>query len=193
MTSPSNTPPPPSLNAPSNAPWNAPAGAPEGQPPSPAPAPAPPAPHLQRDAAGTLLLVQADGRGVPVTPVRAFALSAPDAGISLVGADGRECLWIAQLQAVPEPARTLLSEELAPRDFAPQLLQLHGVSSFGVPSTWEVSTDHGPTRFVLRAEEDIRRLEGGALLITSAHGLQLRVPDRQALDRHSRKLLERFL
>jgi hypothetical protein len=48
-------------------------------------------------------------------------------------------------------------------------------------------------RFVLKAEEDIRRLSGGALLIASGEGLQLRVADRFSLDRGSRKLLERFL
>ncbi len=37
------------------------------------------------------------------------------------------------------------------------------------------------------------QLADGKLLITSSHGLQFLVPDRFALDRHSRKLLERFL
>ena len=46
---------------------------------------------------------------------------------------------------------------------------------------------------MLKAEEDIRRLEGGALLIASAHGVQFRIPDAKTLDRASRKLLERFL
>ena len=43
------------------------------------------------------------------------------------------------------------------------------------PAPGRVSTDRGDTRFVLKAEEDIRRLEGGALLIASAHGVQFRV------------------
>ncbi|WP_370630182.1 DUF1854 domain-containing protein [Xenophilus sp. Marseille-Q4582] len=149
--------------------------------------------RLVRDASGALVMLQPEGPPEPVTPVRAFALSAPDAGISLVGADGRERHWIAHPDELSPEARALLAEELAPRDFAPVLLQLRSVSTFGVPSTWDVRTDRGDTRFVLKAEEDIRRLEGGALLITSAHGLQLRVPDRQALDRASRRLLERFL
>lgn len=149
--------------------------------------------QLERDPAGRLMLVLADGQHEPVTPVRAFALTAPDDGISLMGADGRERYWIANLKAVPNAQRVLIDEALAPRDFAPALLQLYRVSSFGVPSTWHVLTDRGPTQFVLKAEEDIRRLEDGTLLITSAHGLQLRVPDRARLDRTSRKLLERFL
>ncbi|SET28739.1 DUF1854 domain-containing protein [Variovorax sp. OV084] len=150
--------------------------------------------ELERDAFGRLVLTDAQGeRHVGVVPVRAFPLSAPGHGISLVGSEGRELVWIDSVDQLPAQARTLLEEELAVRDFAPTLLRLHGVSSFGVPSTWTISTDRGDTTFVLKAEEDIRRLEGGALLIASAHGVQFRIPDVKTLDRASRKLLERFL
>ena len=150
--------------------------------------------QLERDALGRLVLIDAKGqRHEGIVPVRAFPLIAPGDGLSLVGADGRERLWVDRVDALPAAARALLDEELAPRDFAPTLQKLHKVSSFGVPSTWHVATDRGETSFVLKAEEDIRRLEGGALLIASAHGLQFRVPDPKALDRASRKLLERFL
>lgn len=150
--------------------------------------------QLERDAFGRLVLVDAQGtRHEGVVPVRAFPLTAPDDGISLVGGDGRELVWLDRLDALPRESRALLAHELAARDFAPTLQKLHKVSSFGVPSTWRVSTDRGETSFVLKAEEDIRRLEGGALLIASAHGVQFRIPDVKALDRGSRKLLERFL
>ena len=150
--------------------------------------------QLERDAFGRLVLTDAEGlRHAGVVPVRAFPLTAPDHGISLVGADGRELVWIDRIADLPAAMRELLDQDLVARDFAPTLQKLHKVSSFGVPSTWSVSTDRGETRFVLKAEEDIRRLEGGALLIASAQGLQFRIPDPKALDRHSRKLLERFL
>ena len=150
--------------------------------------------ELARDTFGRLVLTDAQGeRHVGVTPVRAFPLSAPNEGVSLVGSEGRELVWVDRVDQLPAPTQALLTEELAVRDFAPTLLKLHGVSSFGVPSTWTVSTDRGDTSFVLKAEEDIRRLEGGALLIASAHGVQFRIPDAKALDRASRKLLERFL
>ncbi|MET3374612.1 hypothetical protein ABIC89_003679 [Variovorax boronicumulans] len=150
--------------------------------------------ELARDTFGRLVLTDAQGEHhVGVTPVRAFPLSAPNEGMSLVGSEGRELVWVDRVDQLPAPTQALLTEELAVRDFAPTLLKLHGVSSFGVPSTWTVSTDRGDTSFVLKAEEDIRRLEGGALLIASAHGVQFRIPDAKALDRASRKLLERFL
>jgi hypothetical protein len=54
-------------------------------------------------------------------------------------------------------------------------------------------TDRGATKFVLKGEEDIRRLSGGKLIITDSHGLRFYVPDMQQLDKHSRRILDRFL
>jgi len=91
---------------------------------------------LERDAFGRLVLTDAQGqRHVGISAVRAFPLSAPGEGISLVGGEGRELVWIDRVDQLPSAARALLEEELAVRDFAPTLLKLHAVSSFGVPST----------------------------------------------------------
>lgn len=153
-----------------------------------------PAFTLERDARGRLVCTLADGtRHAAVVPVRAFPLSAPDQDVSLVGSDGHELLWFARLADVPEAQRTMIEEELASREFIPTLERLLSVSTFSTPSTWTVETDRGEARFVLKGEEDIRRLANGALLITDTHGLSYRVRDRFALDRHSRKLIERFL
>jgi len=153
-----------------------------------------PAFTLQRTEQGRLACTLADGtRHASVTPVRAFPLSAPDDGLSLVGIDGREVLWIERLDQVPEPVRRHIMEELAMREFAPVLARVLAVSTFSTPSTWTVQTDRGATQLVLKAEEDIRRLQGDALLLTDANGLCYRVKDLAALDRHSRKLIDRFL
>ncbi len=149
---------------------------------------------LERDAHGRLVLVAADGtRHVGVAPVRAFPLSAPEAGLSLLGPDGRELAWLEHPAALAPAAHALLQEELAQREFAPVIECIRSVSTYSTPSTWELDTDRGPTRLVLKGEEDIRRLADGALLITGRDGLAFRVRDRFALDRHSRRLLERFL
>ncbi|HXD04824.1 MAG TPA: DUF1854 domain-containing protein [Burkholderiaceae bacterium] len=150
--------------------------------------------QLERNRHGRLVLVAADGqRHEGVVPVRAFPLAAPDEGLSLVGPDGRELAWVDRLGELPAGMRTLIDEELASREFTPQILRLVEVSTFSTPSVWQVQTDRGPTQFVLKGEEDIRRLARTSLLITDSHGIAFKVPDMLALDRRSRRLLERFL
>ena len=150
--------------------------------------------HLERDPHGQLVLVDTLGhRHSGVHAVRAFPLTDPGQGLSLVGADGHELAWIERLDELPASTRALLDEELALREFVPVILRILAVSTFATPSHWDVETDRGPVRLRLDAEESIRRLAGGALLITDGHGLNYRVRDRFALDRASRRLLERFL
>jgi hypothetical protein len=153
-----------------------------------------PAFQLERHASGQLLLVAGNGeRHLGVVPVRAFPIAAPDEGISLVSSEGHELVWLERLSALPLPLRSLLEEELALRDFVPEITRLKSVSSFGTPSTWSVETDRGETSFVLKGEEDIRRLGRESLLIAAGHGVHFSVKDMGALDRASRRLLERFL
>ncbi len=149
---------------------------------------------LARNAFGRLVLVDASGQTHEnVIPVRAHPLSAPEEGLSLVGTDGHEIAWIDRLGDLPDGQRELLRDELAHREMTPTVQKLMAVSTFSTPSQWTVETDRGITEFILKSEEDIRRIGEGRLLIASSHGLHFLVPDRFALDRHSRKLLERFL
>jgi hypothetical protein len=147
---------------------------------------------LRRDAFGRLVLELAGQAHVGVLPVRAFPLTAPEEGLSLVSAEGHELAWVARWAELPTATQALLHEELAPREFMPEVRRLVAVSSFATPSTWTVQTDRGDAQFVLKGEEDIRRL-GAGLLISSGHGVVYRVRETAALDRASRKLLERFL
>lgn len=149
---------------------------------------------LERDAFGRLAVVLATGeRHEGVVPVRAFPIAAPDEGVSLVGTEGHELVWIDRLSALPSAVRSLLLEELAAREFVPEILRLKAVSTFSTPSVWTVETDRGDTDFVLKTEEDIRRLGRTGLLIAGGAGVQFSVRDMAALDRGSRRLLERFL
>jgi len=149
---------------------------------------------LTRNAFGRLVLTTAAGEAhEDVVPVRAFPIAAPGEGIALVSADGHELAWIARLGDLPADQRALVEAELSSREFVPEIRRLKGVSGFATPSTWEVETDRGDTSFVLKGEEDIRRLGAAALLIADSHGIQFLVRDLFALDRHSRKLLDRFL
>lgn len=154
-----------------------------------------PAVHrLWRDSHGRLIF--SDEAGVVhagVVPVQAFPIDAPGEQVSLVSADGHELVFIPLLSVLDADSRRLMQEEIAQREFLPVIERLVSVSTFSTPSTWEVRTDRGDTRLVLKGEEDIRRLKPGGLMLTDSHGVTYRINDIRALDRASRKLLDRFL
>jgi hypothetical protein len=148
---------------------------------------------LDRDPFGRLTLQLGDVVHTAVIPVRSFPVTAPQEGISLVNATGTELLWIASMHELPAATCNLLEQELASREFMPEISQIRHVSSFATPSRWQVETDKGGTQLLLKAEEDIRRLSASSLLIADAYGVQYLIRDVAALDKASRRLLDHFL
>lgn len=150
---------------------------------------------LERNPFGKLILTNAQGeRFTGVLPVRAFPILAPDEGISLLSTEGHEVAWVERLSDLPVSYQSLIEDELAHREFMPVLVRIVDVSSFSTPCTWTVETDRGRIAFVLRSDEDIRRIGNGrSLLVADAHGIHYLVPDQKALDSHSKRLLDRFL
>ena len=125
--------------------------------------------------------------------VRAFPIAEPDRNISILSAEGKELVWIDDLQGVSPANRQVIERALQMREFMPEILRLDGVNSFSTPSTWRVQTNRGPTEFVLKGEEDIKRLSANTLIVADAHGVQFLIRNLPSLDRHTRKLLDRFL
>ena len=150
--------------------------------------------QLRRDAFGKLVFTNAEGEEfVGVIPVRAFPIQAPTRGISLVRDGGKEVAWIDDLAEQPEAIRALITEELEGREFIPEIETIRSVSSFATPCTWYVKTDRGETEFVLKVDEDIRRVGEASLLIADSHGINFLVRDMFKIDKGSRKILDRFL
>ena len=149
---------------------------------------------LSRDPFGKLVMTADDGQVFEgVAPVRAFPIQSPGEGISLVLGDGKEVAWIDRLDALPAPTRSLLQEELEGREFMPEIARVKSVSSFATPCTWYVDTDRGETQFVLKGEEDIRRIGAASLLIADNHGIHFLIRDMFNIDKTTRKILDRFL
>src|SRR5438105_1508529 len=116
--------------------------------------------RLHHDPWGRLVLTDAAGKQhVGVEPVRAFPLSSPGRGVSICDAEGREVAWIDDLDAMPAELRSLLEERLAGREFVPLIRRVLAVSAAVEPSEWEVETDRGVTRFLLRNEDDVHALD----------------------------------
>ncbi|PUA20735.1 DUF1854 domain-containing protein [Glaciimonas sp. PCH181] len=150
--------------------------------------------RLSRNAFGRLVFTSASGEvHEGALPVRAFPISAADEGLSLVAANGQELAWIDRLSELPDDTRAIVEEELARREFMPEISRILHVSSYTTPSNWTVATNRGEATFTLKGEEDIRRLAGASLLIADNHGVHFVIRDLHALDKVSRKILDRFL
>jgi hypothetical protein len=149
---------------------------------------------LRPDTFGRWRLTLDDGVTVEnVSVVRAFPISQPERGFSIVDALGHERVWIEQLRDLPDALAQTLRQALASREFMPEIYSISAVSTFATPSTWHVLTDRGETKLVLKGEEDIRRLGVHAFVIADRHGIHYLIRDISTLDKASRKLLDRFL
>jgi len=149
---------------------------------------------LERNPRGRWVWTDANGtRHEQVVVVRAFPVTAPGQGVGIMDAEGHELAWFDRLDQVAQPLQDLLREAVSEREFLPEIQRLKSVSSLVTPSVWTVQTDRGEARFMLKGEEDIRRLTGKTLIISDIDGVQYLIRDPLVLDRHSRKLLDRFM
>lgn len=149
---------------------------------------------LELDSFGRLILIDAQGASHHnVQAVRAFPISDPQGGVSLMDQDGKELVWIDDVTQIKESSRKLILEQLAVTEFMPEILRIERVSSFATPSIWSLVTNRGNTKLKLKGEDDIRRISKETLLITDANGIQFLIRNLPALDKQSRKILDRFL
>jgi len=148
---------------------------------------------LKRDAFGVWVLHLSDGSvHEQVVVVRAFPVTHPQAGFSVLNRQGHELVWVDDIQSASATEREALLQAVAEREFMPEIERLDKVSGFIAPCTWHVQTNRGPTQLWLKGEEDIRRMSSQTWLVADGHGVQYLIRDLSRLDRHSRKLLDRF-
>ncbi len=150
--------------------------------------------QLERNPLGRWACTDGHGtRHEPVLVVRAYPVTAPEQGVGIMDMEGHELAWFDRLDQVAAPLQDRLREAVAEREFLPEIQRLQAVSSLVTPSFWTVQTNRGQARFLLKGEEDIRRLTGKTLIVSDVDGVQYLIRDPMALDRHSRKLLDRFM
>jgi Domain of unknown function (DUF1854) len=150
---------------------------------------------LSRDAWGQLTLTDADGvRHSNVLPIPMFPISEPGKWVSMVGADGHEIVYLEDLKRqLPADVAAVLEEELERREFVPIIERIVWVSGNSEPCEWQVETDRGPTQFVLKSEEDVRRIGTHQILIVDAKAIRYQIPDLRTVDTKSRRIVEWYV
>ncbi|HEY2840753.1 MAG TPA: DUF1854 domain-containing protein, partial [Pirellulales bacterium] len=107
--------------------------------------------------------------------------------------EGVEVLWIADVENLAPRTRKILLDELARREFMPIIERIVSVSSTSDPSQWQVRTDRGETTFLLKSDDDVRRIGVHGAMLIDAAGARYLAPDTRKLDAASRRVLERYL
>jgi hypothetical protein len=149
---------------------------------------------LVRDEWGQLIFIRADGQKyLNVATVALFPISQPDTWISIRLPDGTELACIEDPRTLPADVWQLLKEDLSRREFVPIIRRIVRVSGNMEPCEWQVETDRGPTKFVLKSEEDVRRIGDHEIIILDAHGTRYHIPDLSAVDVKSRRIVEWYV
>ena len=150
--------------------------------------------QLERDSWGKLILIDDGGRRhAGIVPVRGFPISDPHHFVSICDAAGHELVCIENVADLPSDTRQLLEDDLATRDFIPVITRVHHISSLAEPCAWDVETDRGRTQFVLKSEDDVRRLTPHRAFIIDSHGIRYLIRDARELDATSRRFVEWYL
>jgi hypothetical protein len=162
--------------------------------PSPHLAAQPPRFSLERDPWGQLVYIGPNNeRKSPIVPVPLFPISDSEHWVSLRGPNGEELVCIEDPSELALDIQQLLSDELARREFVPIIERIVRVSGNSEPCELQVETDRGPTRFVLKSEEDVRRIGDHQILIIDAHGTRYQIPDVKKVDAKTRRIVEWYV
>ena len=150
--------------------------------------------QLSRDEWSHLKLTDSSGLDyLDVAVIPLFPISASKQWVSIVSSDGEEIACIDSMQGLSESNIALLQEELSLREFVPIIQKVIRVSGITEPCEWFVETNHGPTSFVLKTEEDVRRISAKAVNITDDNCIRFRVEDMKQLDKRSRAFVEWYV
>ncbi len=149
---------------------------------------------LYVDSQGQLIVQDSMGnQWINVRPVRLFPLSQPDRWISLIDSAGREIVCIDDPAQLGQSQKNVLIGELERREFVPIVKRIISVSGNSEPCQWQVETDRGLTSFILKDENDVRRLGDHSVLVVDSYSIRYLIPDRKTLDAHSRRIIEWYV
>lgn len=149
--------------------------------------------RIERDEWGRLIFEDQSGRHENVSVQAIFPLSDPEHWIAITNAAGRELALFEDPDSLAPATRQTLRDELRRRTFVPEILRIVGFSGHTTPCEWRIETDRGPTRIVLKSDDDVRRLCGDRILIHDAQRIRYLIPNLAALDAKTRRIVEWYV
>jgi hypothetical protein len=98
-------------------------------------------------------------------------------------------------EALKEKDREAIVSELGLHYFVPKVSQVPSIKNEFVFLYWKVLTDKGPQELVMRDSVALyaREVSPGRWLLIDVGQARHEIPDLNALDKHSKKLVKRYL
>ncbi len=146
------------------------------------------------DAGHVRATVRGDRSVVRPALLRAFPITAPDRLIELREEQGDSVGMLRDLSGLDETSRELAEESLRERYLVPVVSEVRGLRRELGTWVWDVVTDRGERTFMMKSpRDDIRRLPGGLLRVKDIDGNSFEIASLDALDVHSRQLLDKVV
>lgn len=144
-----------------------------------------------RDADQKLYMESAEGREGPLTVKWAFPLTRPEKYVVVSSERGAFVGLIKNYKKLDPDSLAVVEEGLEESYFLPRITRIHEIEDRFRIMIWTVETDRGPRRFEVRSRRrDIRWLSDRHVVIQDVDGNRYEIEDLNALDAHSRDLLE---
>jgi len=124
----------------------------------------------------------------------AYPLSSPDQHMGFRDAADTDIGMVFNPRELDPESYALVKEELKRRYFVPVITRIYQVKEeFGV-GYWDVDTDKGRREFIVRGIRDsIREIGERRLIITDVDNNRFDIPDIEALDARSYRMIEKVL
>jgi len=139
------------------------------------------------------LLMRKDERWISVKLRACFPWSNPHEFISLRDDENVEHALVRNPRDLPEEAREPLLRAMAASGFAFQITRIEAIEKDFELRVWKIETEQGPRRFVTAIDDWPRELDDGRILLEDLAGDLYVIPDREALDAHSKGLLWAYI
>lgn len=151
---------------------------------------------LERSDMYLVRLILKDGTVIEnLEPRRLFPVTNTDMFITLLDKDEKEAAFVRDLNEIDTDSRRALEECFAEFYMIPKITRLlQSDEKFG-SLRWTVETDRGRVSFQIRnRHSDIKKLYGTPrVIIRDSNDNRYEIPDVDALDVHSRRLLFSYL
>lgn len=152
--------------------------------------------RIERTDLYLVRLILKDGSVIEnLEPRRLFPLSNRDRFITLLDADEKEIGFVRELDEIDEDSRKALEECFREFYLIPHITRvIEADEKFG-SLKWSVDTDRGPVSFRIRSRHnDIKQFYGTRrVLIRDSDDNRYEIPDIDALDAHSQRILFSYL